>query len=142
MKQIKRQAIVGCPAALLYRLVNDIESYPRWFDWCTSAQVFSASPSEMTAELGVKLAGVQLSFATHNQLEADRAIHMQLKSGPIRALNGAWHFEALGLTGCRVTLALNIDLAGALVNSAVAKAVSVWADRMVDDFIQVAKAHV
>ena len=142
MKQINRQAIVGCPATLLYALVNKIEAYPEWFDWCTSAKILSASEHNVTAELGVKLAGVGLKFVTRNTLNPSKSIALQLESGPFRALNGAWHFEALGLTGCRVSLQLNIDLAGSMFNSAVAAAVSVWADRMVDDFIQVAKRHV
>ena len=142
MKQINRQAIVGCPASLLYALVNKIESYPEWFDWCTSAKLLSASEHSVTAELGVKLAGVGLKFVTRNSLNPPKSILLHLESGPFRALNGAWHFEALGQTGCRVSLQLNIDLAGSMINSAVAAAVAVWADRMVDDFIQVAKRHV
>ncbi len=142
MKQIKRQAIVGCPASLMYSLVNNIEAYPRWFDWCTAAKVLRVTDTEMTAELSVKLAGVSLAFTTVNQLEPDRAIRLNLQSGPFRSLKGAWQFDALGLSGCRVTLALTIDFAGSVVNSAVAAAVGVWADRMVDDFIQVAKNHV
>lgn len=142
MKQINRQAIVGCPASLLYALVNKIESYPEWFDWCTGAKILESSEQSVTAELSVKLAGVSIKFVTRNSLSPPKAIALKLESGPLRALHGAWHFEALGQTGCRVSLQLNIDLAGSMVNSAVAAAVSVWADRMVDDFIQVAKRHV
>ena len=142
MKQIKRQAILGCPAALMYSLVNNIEAYPSWFDWCTSAKLISASDDEMTAELGVKIAGIGLNFVTNNKLEPNRIIHLNLQSGPFRSLKGAWQFDALGSSGCRVTLVLNIDFAGSVLNSAVAAAVAVWADRMVDDFIKVAKKYV
>jgi ribosome-associated toxin RatA of RatAB toxin-antitoxin module len=142
MRKIHRQAIVGCPSGLLYGLVNQIENYPKWFDWCTSSQIISHDKDVMTAELGVKLAGISLSFTTHNQLVPEQAIHMNLKSGPFKSLTGAWHFEALGLSGCRVSLTLNIDFAGSLVNAALAAAIGKWADRMVDDFIQVAKKHV
>lgn len=142
MKQINRQAIVGCPATLLYTLVNNVAAYPDWFEWCTSAKIISATEQSVTAELGVKLAGVGLKFVTCNSLNPPKSIELKLESGPFRALHGAWHFEALGQTGCRVSLQLNIDLAGSMINSALAAAVSVWADRMVDDFIQVAKRHV
>jgi ribosome-associated toxin RatA of RatAB toxin-antitoxin module len=142
LKKIHRQAIVGCPAALLYTLVNQIENYPKWFDWCTSSKIISHSATEVTAELGVKLAGVSLSFITRNQLMPEHTIHLNLHSGPFKSLTGAWHFEALGRSGCRVSLQLNIDFAGSLVNAALAAAVGKWADRMVDDFIQVAKRHV
>jgi ribosome-associated toxin RatA of RatAB toxin-antitoxin module len=141
-KQIRRQAIVGCPAALLYALVNKIECYPQWFDWCTSSRVLSHSADEIVAELGVKLAGIGLSFSTRNRLEPESAIHLHLQSGPFRSLQGAWQFEPLGLSGCRVSLVLTIDFAGSVVNAAIAAAVGTWADRMVDDFIQVAKKHV
>jgi ribosome-associated toxin RatA of RatAB toxin-antitoxin module len=142
MKKIHRQAIVGCPAPLLYALVNQIENYPKWFDWCTSSKLISHTHADMTAELGVKLAGISLSFTTHNALEPEHAIHMNLQSGPFKSLKGAWHFEALGQSGCRVSLTLNIDFAGSLVNAALAAAIGKWADRMVDDFIHVAKKHV
>jgi ribosome-associated toxin RatA of RatAB toxin-antitoxin module len=139
VKEVSRQAIVGCPAALLYTLVNRIENYPKWFAWCTAAKVIEQDPSRMLATLSVKLAGIDLSFTTENKLVPEREIHLALRDGPFKQLGGVWRFEPLGQIGCKVQLRLQFDLGSGMLASALSPAISAWADKMVDDFVLVAK---
>ena len=39
MKRIVRSAIVPHSALAMYRLVEDIESYPRFLPWCVETRV-------------------------------------------------------------------------------------------------------
>src|SRR2546430_5325214 len=53
-REVKRSALVGKPAAELFALINDIESYPQFLPWCTHARVQSRSQQrseEHTSEL-------------------------------------------------------------------------------------------
>ena len=51
MPTIRRSALVEHSAARMFALVNDIEAYPRRFDWCDSAQVLEADASHVIARL-------------------------------------------------------------------------------------------
>jgi len=145
MTQLERQAIVGCPPALMFTLVNHIQAYSRWFGWCEDARVLQTSIDEsgkrvIDAELSVRLAGVSLKFSTRNVVSPDHSIELSLLDGPFDTFNGAWHFEPLGISGCRVRLSLAFSMKqGSVVASAAKLAVGALADRLVDDFIKVAK---
>lgn len=136
---IQRSALIGHTPAQMFDLVNDVESYPRRFEWCSGAQVLVLSSNEMTARLDLKLGGLRQSFTTRNTLMQPDRIDLELVEGPFRSLHGEWRFDALGDAGTRVSLTLDFEFAGRLVGSALAAGFQVLAGRMVDDFCRAAR---
>ncbi len=134
MIQIRRSAIVGRSDAQMYALVNDVESYPLRFAWCTGATVSDRDEHGLVARLEVRVAGMTQAFTTRNTLEPSQRISMQLLEGPFRSLAGVWTFTALGETGCKVALALDFEYAGRLMKPVMRHGFERIADRMVDDF--------
>ena len=114
MREVKRSALVNRPPAELFALINDIESYPQFVPWCTHARVVSRTPSEIVATLGVRQGALHGEFTTRNTLEPDRAIHMQLLSGPFRTLEGDWRLTPIEPGGCRVDLGMRFAFANRL----------------------------
>ena len=104
MREVKHSALVGKPPALLFTLINDIESYPQFLPWCTHSKVQSRSEREIVATVGVKRGPLQGEFTTRNELEPDRRILMHLVSGPFRMLEGEWLLTPIGTDGCRAEL--------------------------------------
>lgn len=139
MTTIHRTALVALPPARLYALVNDVDGYPRRFDWCTDSEVIEQSEGRMLARLDVRVAGMAVSFTTRNTLMPVSRIELELADGPFRKFGGAWTFDALGDAGCRVGLRLHFELAGKLFGSALALGFTGFADRLVDDFCRVAR---
>ena len=133
MIRIRRSAIVRHNCARMYELVNEVEAYPRRFNWCSGAQVLSRDADAVTARLDLRLGGLTQSFTTRNTLEAPQRITMQLVEGPFRALHGVWTFTALGAAGCKVALALDFDYSG-LMGPVLRAGFQKVADRMVDEF--------
>lgn len=133
MIQIRRSAIVRHNCSRMYDLVNDVEAYPRRFNWCAGADVLAREHGALTARLHLRLGGVTQSFTTRNTLEAPHRITMQLVEGPFRTLNGVWTFSTLGEVGCKVALALDFDYSG-LMGPVLRAGFQKLADRMVDDF--------
>lgn len=123
----------------MFALVADVESYPRRFNWCESAQVVERQDSEVRAALSVRVLGVAVSFVTRNTESPPHTIVLQLDQGPFRDLQGAWQFKPIGVGGCRVSLDLRFEMTRGLVASAAAAAFAHVADRMVDDFAKAAK---
>jgi ribosome-associated toxin RatA of RatAB toxin-antitoxin module len=107
MKEVRRSALVAQPPERMFALINDIERYPQFLPWCTSAQVQSRTDREIIASIGVRRGALHTQFTTRNELEANRRIRIQLVSGPFKTLEGEWTFLPVavpGQPGCRVDL--------------------------------------
>ena len=105
MIEIKKTAIVSHSIANMFRLVDDITSYPDFLPWCHRASEQSRTAEHVVATLEVGR-GITKSFTTRNTLNFPQSITMALVEGPFSQLTGQWLFEALGSDGCRVTLEL------------------------------------
>ena len=141
MSRVERSALVRASAARMYALVNDVDAYPRRFDWCEGAAVLQHEPDLMVVRLSVRFGGLRLSFTTRNALVPDSRVSLALVDGPFRRLSGAWRFAALAEDACKVSRLLDFDVAGRLVGGALASGFRGLADRMVDDFVRAAREN-
>lgn len=99
------------PAARMYGLVNDIESYPDFLPWCPQAEVLSRGEDKVTARLALARGGLHTSFTTRNALVPGERIDMHLQDGPFQHLHGIWTF-AEQPHGCRVALDMTFEVKG------------------------------
>jgi ribosome-associated toxin RatA of RatAB toxin-antitoxin module len=111
MREVKRSALVNRPAAEVFELINDIESYPQFLPWCTHARVVSRSSTEIVATIGVRQGSLSGEFTTRNQLLPVHTIRMHLVSGPFRTLAGEWQLTPIEPEGCRVELNMRFAFA-------------------------------
>lgn len=137
--QIRRSALVRYSPGQMFDLVNDVEAYPRRFSWCAAAEVFERGEAMLTARLDVRIAGMTQRFTTRNTLVPPERIDMALVDGPFRALSGGWTFAPLGDEGCKIALGLDFEYSGALIGPALRLGFQGLADRMVDEFVRVAR---
>ena len=140
MPRIQRSALVEHSAGRMFALVNEIPAYPRWFDWCNSAEVLESAPGRMLARLDLGLGALRTWFTTENTLVPPHHIDMQLRDGPFRKLSGRWQFNALDESACKVTLTLDFEPRSRLLVPALTLVFQALADRMVGDFVRVADA--
>lgn len=141
MRELTRTALVNRSPELLFRLVNDVESYPQFVPGCSRAEVLGRSEREVTVRLGVRRGPLHTEFVTRNELDPPRELRMHLVSGPLKTLEGVWRFTPVAQNGCRVDLQLKFqfasavksvlldplmeELAGAMVRAFVARARSI-----------------
>lgn len=137
--RVQRQALVPYVPARMFALVADFERYPKFFDWCSSAEVLAREGNCVSAELSVRAAGVSLNFATENLEFSPDRIELRLLRGPFRQLNGVWTFAPVGEVGTRVGLDLSFEVSSSLLAGALSIGFRRLADRMVDDFCQAAR---
>lgn len=112
MTHITRSALIQQPAEHLYNLVLDVESYPDFLPWCSQATVIEQSELRQVASVGIRKGPLNTSFSTINELSPGQSIHMRLRDGPFRTLDGQWRFSALSDDACRVELDIRFDFAG------------------------------
>ena len=153
MIEIARSCLLLVPSSAAYSVVADIERYPDFLPACESVKVLSREQDSPDAEcsgaerIGVERIGVEridaevvaskaganFTFVTRNTGVLNESVSVALIEGPFDALEGEWHFKALGEEGCRVDFRLSFAASGLLSRLINPIAHSV-ADRMVDAF--------
>ena len=136
MPVILRSALVEHSAARMFALVNDVDAYPRRFEWCREAQVLERGEDRLVARLDLGVGGFHTWFTTENALSPPHHIDMTLRDGPFRQLEGRWQFHVLDESACKVTLRLEFEPQNRLLGPALALGMQSLADRMVDDFVR------
>lgn len=130
--QVSRSALVTYSAQQMYDLVNDIEAYPQFMDGCTGARILAKGDDWVEAELVLSKAGITQAFTTRNQLQPPLLMTLALKDGPFKALNGAWRFQPLSDSACKVTFELTFELQNPLLGMAIGKLFETMAGKQVD----------
>lgn len=138
--RIQRSALVPFSAAQMYDLVVDVQAYPAFLPWCRRATVHQDEPHAMEATLEIAKGPLHKAFTTRNTLHPRTAIEIRLLRGPFRRLEGRWSFEDLEGKGSRVALAMDFEMAGALLGRALGPVFGEIANTLVDAFCRRARA--
>jgi len=139
MPQISRSALVPYSAEKMYNLVNDVDSYPQFLPGCVGSRVLNHVNNEMTASVEVAKAGISKTFITHNILQDNKSIQIQLIKGPFRKLMGNWLFTPLNENACKLELYLDFEFTNKLIELAFGRIFKELAGNMVQAFTQ--RAH-
>ena len=137
MRRVRQQSQVSYTAGQMFDLVNDVDTYPEFLNWCRSSSVERVSDTEVVATMKVGLAGLQRSITTRNTFKRPENISMEMVTGPFRSLTGNWSFEPAQEIGCVVALELELQLSttpfdrlfAALFEEVVNSQVSAFVDR-------------
>ena len=124
----------------MFALVDDIEAYPVFLQWCRSASVISRDIDVVTAELELAKGSVHKTFTTKNRLMPGKMIEMKLVEGPFKHLEGFWKFEALREDACKISLDLDFDFSSKMVGVVVGPVFSQVANTLVDAFCKRAES--
>lgn len=142
LASISKSALVPYSAHAMYELVNDIESYPEFLPWCTSAKVHFRDEDEVRATITLARSGIHKSFTTCNRLQKNKMIEVRLVQGPFRHLEGFWRFNPLRDNACKVSLDLEFEFSGRLVSMAFGPIFHQVANTLVDAFTRrAARVH-
>lgn len=132
--EIKRTALVLHPAMDMFRLVQDVPSYPQFLSWCLNSEVHEQSPEYQLASLEIRVSGVTRTFTTRNRMVPGERLTLSLVEGPFKQLSGEWLFDPLGADGSKITLILSFDFSSKVLSSAFRRGFTHIADRLVLDF--------
>ena len=139
MHHISKSAIVPYSCEQMYQLVNQVNNYPEFLNWCSSASILNQTDSEITASVSIKKSAFNQTFTTINTLTINQRIDMRLKDGPFNHLSGAWIFTALSDNACKVELELEFNFSSKVVDVAIAPIFTSIANSQLDAFVTRAK---
>ena len=135
MSHIKRSALVHYSPAEMYQLVNDVAQYSSFLPWCRSSVVKSESDTDMIASVEIAKGVLNKTFTTHNKLQKDERIELQLVDGPFKNLSGYWRFDKLKMdNACKVNLELDFEFDSAMMSIAAKPVFTQIANSLVDSF--------
>lgn len=135
MSHIQRSALVHYSPSEMYKLVNNVADYASFLPWCRSSEVKSESETEMIASVEISKGILNKTFTTHNQLQKDRRIDLQLVDGPFKKLSGYWQFDRLKTeNACKVKLELEFEFDNATISIAAKPVFTHIANSLVDSF--------
>lgn len=135
MQAIQKSAIVPYTPKQMFDLVNAVQDYPKFLQWCEESKVISQNEDEVIATLYLSAAGFKKSFTTRNLLRTDKMVEIQLVDGPFKHLEGFWQFESLeDGTQCRVQLDLKFEFLNHLFSMLIGPVFQQIANTLVDAF--------
>ncbi|MCK4675932.1 MAG: type II toxin-antitoxin system RatA family toxin [Gammaproteobacteria bacterium] len=135
MSHIQRSALVHYSPAEMYQLVNNVADYASFLPWCRSSEVKNESETEMLASVEIAKGVLNKTFTTHNQLQKNHRIELQLVDGPFKNLSGYWQFDQLKTeNACKVILELDFEFDNAMMSIAAKPVFTQIANSLVDSF--------
>jgi ribosome-associated toxin RatA of RatAB toxin-antitoxin module len=139
MREIRRSALLPYVPAQVYGLVIDVERYPQFLPWCTSARILARTGDDVTVTLGLSSGLARTSFTTRNRHEPDRALTMSLVDGPFDHLEGRWEFTPIHNAGTRADLHVSFATHGVIGAIALGPAFESACNHLVDAFARRAR---
>lgn len=115
----------------IFSLVNDVEAYPDFLPWCSSAKILEKSSDCVLAKLTITRLGVSYDLVTKNLLSPFKFIDIEFVEGPLQSLNGRWVFTELGDLGCKVEMDLCFELKKQIIDKAMGSILENAAENMV-----------
>jgi len=140
MISVQRSALVPYPATLMYGLVADVERYPEFLPWCSSARIDSADGAAVLATLEIYFRGLRQRFTTRNVGTPPAALTVELVQGPFRHLNGHWTFIPLAAGASKIEFSMQYEFRSAVLERLVGPVFGQIANTMVDAFVRRAGA--
>ena len=123
----------------MFELVNNIDDYSQFLNWCDSSSILNQSDDQITASVQINQGGLKQSFSTLNTLTPYKSIEMQLLDGPFDELSGEWRFETLGENASKVHLTLQFKFKSMLIDMALFPIFKSIANSQLDSFVARAK---
>lgn len=139
MTSIQKSALVKFSAQDMFKLVDDIESYPDFLPWCSGSKIISRTEEVVEAELSISKGGFNKAFTTRNVIDRGGRITMTLVKGPFSYLEGVWNFMPLREDASKISLDLEFEMSGVLANLAFGTVFNQICNTMVSSFTQRAK---
>jgi ribosome-associated toxin RatA of RatAB toxin-antitoxin module len=135
MRVLTRTALIAQPPEVVFGLVNDIASYPKFVPGCSSAEIVSSSEHEVVARIVVHRGPLSTQLTTRNVLKPFHELRLELVEGPLRSLEGVWTFTPVGANGCRIDLRLQFQFSNPLKAALLEPLLEATATSMVQAFV-------
>jgi ribosome-associated toxin RatA of RatAB toxin-antitoxin module len=136
MAVVEKSVLIERTVQQMFDLVDRVEDYPQFLPWCGGTELLERTEAKTAARLHIDYHGLKAHFATENAKDAPRTMHIALKEGPFRRMDGGWRFTPLGETACKIEFRLQYEFSNRILEKAVGPVFSHIANTFVDSFVK------
>ena len=136
MAVVEKSVLIERTVQQMFDLVDRVEDYPQFLPWCGGTELLERTATKTAARLHIDYHGLKAHFATENAKDAPRTMHIALKEGPFRRMDGGWRFTPLGETACKIEFRLQYEFTNRILEKAVGPVFSHIANTFVDSFVK------
>lgn len=136
MAEVSKTVLIEFTPAQMFELVERCEDYPKFLPWCSGTEVHERTEEKTVATLNVNYHGIKTHFTTENRKVAPHELHLRLRDGPFRHLEGGWFFHPLGETACKIEFRLHYEFEHRLLEKALGPVFNHIANTFVDAFVK------
>lgn len=140
MHRVDQSVLVSHSAEELFRLVDDVENYPKFLPWCGGTALKIRDEAITEAAIQINFHGIKQSFTTRNEKIFPRRMDVKLVDGPFKRLQGHWNFHALGEHACKVELVLEYEFTNKWLEKIIGPVFSHIAGSLMEAFVRRADA--
>tara|TARA_B100000686_G_C16595975_1_gene866029 strand:+ start:246 stop:728 length:483 start_codon:yes stop_codon:yes gene_type:complete len=123
----------------LFKLVEDIESYPEFLPWCVASRIRERLGNVVVADLVIGFHMFRERFTSRVILHEPDRIVVEYTHGPLRYLNNNWEFIAEG-DGCVVNFYVDFEFRSSVLQKLIGMVFNEALSRMVRAFEERANA--
>jgi ribosome-associated toxin RatA of RatAB toxin-antitoxin module len=136
MHRVDQSVLVSHSAEALFRLVDDVESYPQFLPWCGGTTIKIKDDAITEAAITIHFHGIKQSFTTRNEKQFPSRMDVKLVDGPFKQLQGHWNFLALNDHACKVELVLEYEFASTWIEKIIGPVFSRIASSLMEAFVR------
>jgi ribosome-associated toxin RatA of RatAB toxin-antitoxin module len=136
MPEVVKSILIPYTPSEMFDLVDRVEDYPQFLPWCGGTEVHVRDVEITDATIHIHYLHIKQHFSTQNTKHYPDEMHLKLKSGPFRHLEGAWRFKALGEVACKVEFTLHYEFSSHLLEKVLGPVFTHIANTFVDSFVQ------
>jgi len=136
MAEVKKIVLIEFTPAQMFELVDRCEEYQQFLPWCGGADLLERTETVTVATIHINYHGIKANFTTENTKLYPLEMHIRLKEGPFRHLDGNWLFTPLGDTACKIEFNLHYQFSNKLLEKALGPVFNHIANTFVDSFVK------
>src|SRR5690606_19595625 len=119
----------------MFHLVADIGRYPAVLPWSSSARIIRDEGNFVRSELAIGYTMIRERFVSRVFLDKQkRVIRVEYVSGPLKALQNEWQFNAMPKNKCQVNFFVHFEFSNPLMAAMMNMFFDVAFRRMVSAF--------
>ena len=136
MKKIFKEEDINIDIETIFKLINDIESYPNYLPWCTKTEVTEKSTNLIIGRIFISKSLINWNFSTKNTIKTNESISLELIDGPFESLTGKWLFSPINDFNTRVSLSINYKFKSSIIELSIEPIFSSIMNSILKSFVQ------
>lgn len=138
MPTASRLIICNYPHEFLYKIILDIEEYPKFVPWCADAKIIKANNNEIEADLMASFKGLSYQYRSLVNFDYSNEksnVLVKMISGPFKFLYTKWSLEHIDSSRVQVKFDIEFEFHSFLLENIAKISINKFTDKIMEAFL-------